>query len=251
VIEVSYSTEIGVKEHTLAESIALHLLPGILGGMVYFLAVRPIRNLGYPSIAALILALALVLTPLEIFYLLRQAKKEGKSSLHRLVPYRERLPFVQYLIWVPAVVIMSGLVVMILRPVTDGITGLFAWLPEALRLDLGLNSGYSRHVLIITYSLLFVQGAVIGPIVEEYYFRGYLLPRMPSNLKGYVPLLHCVLMALYHTWTPWLVVARTAGLLPLVYVVQRKKNIYIGMIAHCLLNMIDVVTGVVFILSGF
>jgi hypothetical protein len=37
-----------------------------------------------------------------------------------------------------------------------------------LRLDLGLNGGYSRRVLIITYSLLFVQGAVIGPIVEEY-----------------------------------------------------------------------------------
>ena len=249
--QVSSDTETGFKRHTFTQSIALHLLPGILCGAACSLIAQPIRNLGWPSIAALILAFAFVLTPFEVLYLLRQAKKDGKSSLDGLILYRERLPFLQYLIWVPAVVIMSGLVVAVLQPITEKTAGLFAWLPEALRLDLGLSDEYSTQVLSITYVLFFIQGAIIGPIVEEYYFRGYLLPRMPSSLKGYAPLLHSALMALYHTWTPWLVIARTVGLLPLVYVVQRKKNIYVGMIAHCLLNTIDVATGVIFILNRF
>lgn len=245
------NTEILFKKHTFTQSIALHLLPGILGGIVYFAIAQPITNVGYPSVAALMLALAFVLTPFEIIYLLRQAKKGGESSLGELIFYREQLPVVQYLVWVPVVMITSGLLVVLLGPITERIADLFTWLPEAFRLDMGLSDEYSRQILIITYVLLFFQGAIIGPIVEEYYFRGYLLPRMPSSLKGYAPLLHGALMALYHTWTPWLVIARTAGLLPLVYVVQRKKNIYIGMIAHCLLNMIDVAVGVNFILNQF
>jgi len=44
-------------------------------------------------------------------------------------------------------------------------------------------------------------------------------------------------------------VARAIGLLPLIYVAQKKKNIYIGMIAHILANTLDVVAGVMFILK--
>ena len=248
--EGASNTGFGFQKHTFTQSIALHLMPGILGGIMYFAIAQTVTNNGYPSITALMLALAFVLTPFEVIYLLRQAKKEGESSLDGLILYRERLHFLQYLAWVPTVFITSGLIVVLLRPITERIAGLFAWLPEAFQLDMGLSDEYLKQVLIITYVLLLIQGAIIGPIVEEYYFRGYLLPRMPSSLNGYAPLLHSVLMALYHTWTPWLVIARTAGLLPLVYIVQRKKNIYIGMIAHCLLNMIDVV-GVIFIRNQF
>ena len=88
----------------------------------------------------------------------------------------------------------------------------------------------------------------IAPTVEELYFRGYLLPRMP-HLKGWSPLLHSALFALYHTWTPWLAVTRTIFVLPLIYVVQRKKNIYLGVIAHCLINTIDVIVAVIYILG--
>ena len=36
---------------------------------------------------------------------------------------------------------------------------------------------------------------------------------------------------------------------PLTYIVKRKKNVYIGIIAHCLMNSIDFIIGLVFILS--
>ena len=44
-------------------------------------------------------------------------------------------------------------------------------------------------------------------------------------------------------------VARTLGVLPLVYIVKRKRNIYLGIIVHCLLNSVDFIVGVHFILN--
>lgn len=85
------------------------------------------------------------------------------------------------------------------------------------------------------------------PIIEEFYFRGYLLSRMPSKLKGWSALTHSGLFALYHTWTPWLFITRTISVLPLVYIVKWEKNIYIGIIAHCLMNSIDFIIGIIII----
>ncbi|HDZ12889.1 MAG TPA: CPBP family intramembrane metalloprotease, partial [Bacteroidetes bacterium] len=70
-----------------------------------------------------------------------------------------------------------------------------------------------------------------------------------SNLKGWTPLIHSALFSLYHIWTPWMFVARTLGVLPLVYIVKRKRNIYLGIIVHCLLNSVDFIVGVHFILN--
>jgi hypothetical protein len=53
---------------------------------------------------------------------------------------------------------------------------------------------------------------------------------------------HSLLFAAYHVFTPWMIVTRTIGLLPLVFAV-RRKNIYVGIIVHVLINSIDVVMG--------
>lgn len=41
-----------IEKHSTAQSIILHLFPGILVGCFYFLARQPVANLGYPSIFA-------------------------------------------------------------------------------------------------------------------------------------------------------------------------------------------------------
>ncbi len=239
-----------IEHHSIGKSLILHLLPGLSGGILYYATAQPIRNFGYPTIGALILAGILVLIPFEFGFLLYQAKKNnGKISLDEIVLYRQRIQIRQYFIWVPVIFVLSGLIMTFMKPVSDYLATLFTWIPEGMYLDMGLNGGYSKEVLIITYLFTFIFVVFIGPIVEELYFRGYLLPRMPPALKGWAPILHSGLFALYHTWTPWMFIARTVGVLPLIYVVQRKRNIYLGVIAHCLLNIIDVGAGVIFILS--
>ena len=101
-----------------------------------------------------------------------------------------------------------------------------------------------------SYLVFFLMIVLIAPILEELYFRGYLLPRM-ARIGIWGPVIHSVLFALYHVWSPWLAIGRALSVLPMVVVVQWKRNIYLGMAAHIIGNSIDAVAGVLFILQQF
>jgi membrane protease YdiL (CAAX protease family) len=235
-----------VEQHSLGKSVLLHLLPGLLIGLCYFALLPLFHQWGYPSMMALITALLLILVPFELGYLLYQGKqKNGRFSLEGIVLYRTPIPVRQYFIWVPVVFLIMGAIFTLMKPV-DGFlqNKLFAWMPM---LEGGLEGGFSKGALIVTYGMLLVVGAVVGPIVEEFYFRGYLLPRM-KYAGRWAPILHTFLFALYHVWTPWMFVTRTIAMLPIVFAVQRR-NLNTGIFAHIIINLVDVVAGVGFIVS--
>ena len=239
-----------IRKHTLFLSLVYHLLPGILIGGIYYLLVPTVLSVGYPSVMALILTAILVLIPVELGILLWEGKrKNGKISLKGIVLYRQKLAWHQYLLWITVIFVTSGLIITLLNPVSDFINGWFNWIPENLRLGMGLTNDFSRSKLIQTYALHFVLIVIVAPLIEELYFRGFLLPRMPEKLGWSGPVLHSLLFALYHTWSPWMFLARTLALLPLIYIVRWKKNIFLGIGAHWLINSIDFVMGVMFILS--
>jgi membrane protease YdiL (CAAX protease family) len=172
-------------------------------------------------------------------------KKNGSFSLRGVVLYRNPIPTWQYFVWVPALFVVMGLIFTLMKPVDAFLQdNLLAWIPT---LESGLQSGYSQGALILTYAMLAVFGAVLAPLVEELYFRGYLLPRMGFAGK-WAPLLHSLLFGLYHFWTPWMFVTRTLGMLPLIYAV-RRRNLNIAIIVHILVNFVDVVAGVGFIIA--
>jgi membrane protease YdiL (CAAX protease family) len=150
---------------------------------------------------------------------------------------------------VPVIFIASGAIITLLNPVSTAMAAWFDWIPEPLRLGMGLSEEFSRSKLIQTYALHFVFIIFVAPTVEEWYFRGYLLPRMPQKLGWSGPLVHSLLFALYHVWSPWMVLARTLALLPLIYIVRWKENIRLGMAAHWLINSIDFFVGLGFILA--
>lgn len=74
---------------------------------------------------------------------------------------------------------------------------------------------YSRFLLITTAVLGFFFSGLIGPVVEELYFRGFLLPRI-SRLGRWAPLLNTVLFSLYHFFTPWQNPGRILALTPCI-----------------------------------
>jgi hypothetical protein len=136
-------------------------------------------------------------------------------------------------------VLWAGLVFVVLgSALVDPIKeALFAWVPEWYNLGHYLVSQeYSRSVRVVTWALGIVFAVVVGPTIEELYFRSYLLPRMPA-LKGWAPLVGIILFAFYHFWSPWLLLVRMIAMLPMVYAVWWKRNIWIGIIAHCLVNL--------------
>jgi hypothetical protein len=231
-----------IEKHSTPQSVILHLLPGILVGSFYFLARQPVANMGYPSIFALLLAMAFILIPVELGYLLNQGKKKtGRFTLQGIISYRNAIPWWQYLVWPLIIFIVVGAIFALLKPVDSYMKErLFFWMPDV---NYGLDGHYSRTILIVTYSMFLIFNVFLAPLVEELYFRGYLLPRMKGK---FATLFHSFLFAAVHVFTPWMIITRTLALLPLVFGVK-KKNITIGIIVHILGNSMDLFTAIIFI----
>lgn len=167
----------------------------------------------------------------------------GTYTLKGIISYNNSILVRQLILWVVIIFVLTGVIFTFLKPLELFFQSkLFFWIPQ---MNPGLDGNYSKQILIFTYVMFFFFVALLGPFVEELYFWGYLLSRMKGKFG---PLLHSFLFAVYHIFTPWMILTRTIGLLPLVYVV-RRKNIYVGIIVHILLNSIDVVTGIIFIFT--
>ena len=237
------------EQHPLALSIVLHLLPGILIGLAFFLIGPYVQRRNLPPFVAQCIADVVVLVPFVLGLLWYLGyKKNGRLSLKGIVLYRERISWRSYLLFIPIVFVSAGLIPL-LAPVSNAIFArFFSWWPATYDLTADL-APFTRSTLIFSYLANFLVITLMAPILEELYFRGFLLPRLSRFGVWAVPI-HTVLFALFHVWTPWMVMARAIGLLPLAYVAQKKQNIYIGMVAHMLANLLDVVAGVAYILHA-
>ena len=236
-----------LREHSALLSLFLHLLPGILTGAVYFALRSPVVLAGYPPHVALVLAIPLAVIPAALGLLIYLGyKRNGHLSFEGVVLYRERIQFQKYFVYVPLLFAASLAIIGVGSAFVDGAlrTKVFPWMPS---LDWDNAGGYSRTVLIVSYSLTAMFVTIGESVVEELYFRGFLLPRMRYAGRWAVPL-HTFLFALYHVWQLWRFVSIMIGMLPIVFTARRTRNIYVGMIVHILLNSFDVIVGVAFIL---
>lgn len=235
--------------HSPVVSVALHILPGVITAAVYLLLRQPVASLGYPSLVALNLAILIGLIPTIAGILLYAGQRQnGRLSLRGVLLYRERMPLRRYLVYVPLVFGPSLVLIALVgekfaSPVLQ--TTLFSWMPTV---DWGLSGGYSKPVLIASYALVAIASTICEPVIEELYFRGFLLPRMRFSDRWTVPL-HSFLYALFHLWYPWRIVTLAVGMTPLVYAVRRSKNIYVGLIVHLMLDSSYLFLGVVYILG--
>ena len=226
------------KQHSTLHSIGLHLIPGAMVTIVFILITPSIVAKGYPSMLSFLIAALITLVPIEVGILLYVARKENsKASLWGAVGYRQAILGWQY------VVIPLGL--LIYAFLVQGVTGLidnaivssfFSWLPDWFLIsNLEQDSSMARPVLMITFYVGLLLNGIVYPFVEELYFRGYLLPRI-ERFGKWAPVINTALFSLYHFFTPWQFFSRIVWLLPWVYVVWKKRNIYLTIITHCLAN---------------
>lgn len=225
-------------------AIALHLLPGALATALFVLIADPVQDAGFPPLLAFMVAVLLVIVPFELGVVLRASRRTGSGGALASVPYRESMGAREWAILVPAVTVAAvigfGALSLLDAPIRDA---LFGWLPDWFRelVPVDAIGSYSTSAWTVTLAAYAAINILIGPVVEEIYFRGYLLPRL-SQLGRWAPLVNTVLFSLYHFWTPWAFVARIAGVAPFAYAVWWKRNVYLGMVVHVLLNAIGTVT---------
>lgn len=236
---------------SIAQVLFLHLVPGIVITVVFILLARLTTPLGWPSSLALLLTWPLVGIPVLLAILFYKGRQlNGKPSLEGILLYRQPLPKRQYLWLVPVLLVWAAAASTLLFPLGEAIhLSLFAAWPDWLNLtSLAQNpTQYSTGVLWVVVALSAVMNIAV-PITEELYFRSFLLPRLPFSPR-WSPLISAVLFSLYHFWLPWDIIGRIITLLPIVYAVQWKRNVYLSIFVHCLLNLLGTV-GLAAVVAG-
>ena len=115
------------------------------------------------------------------------------------------------------------------------IEGNLSWGVEALRSQTVVqqfaeSSSFERQ---LTFALALLFSGIVAPVVEEVYFRGFLLPRIEFVGEA-APVVNSFLFALYHFYMPWNVPAIFVMWIPLAIIVRKQRDLRIGVVVHCL-----------------
>lgn len=86
--------------------------------------------------------------------------------------------------------------------------------------------------------LVYFTGWLFNIFGEEFWFRGYILPRQELAFGRWAWLANGLMFTLNHLWQPWILIAILPTSLLLAYIVQRRKNTWIGIVQHGSTNII-------------
>ncbi|MDQ2075826.1 CPBP family intramembrane glutamic endopeptidase [Marinimicrobium sp. ABcell2] len=227
-------------QHSLFLSIFLHLFPGavLLAALLllgpYFVAQ------GLPVLLAVVVIDAIIVVPIMLGILWYAKRSSVTDKSRPVVDFREKIKWQWFLCFSLLTLLWAVLAFVTLAPLAELLRAqVFAWVPSWF--DLGnyaLNPDeYRPGSVVATWFLAFAITSITVPVVEELYFRGYLLPRI-DRYGAWAPFMNVVLFSIYHLWSLWLVPTRIIALLPLVYVVWLKRSIYIAIFVHVALNVV-------------
>jgi membrane protease YdiL (CAAX protease family) len=226
------------EQLSMGKAIALHLLPGAAIMLTYIILAWALRPLSLPSLLPFLFAVPIALVPAELGYLLYKGKqRNGRYSLKGIVLYRQPLSAAKF-IGYTLLTLVSMIALFVLLGFTDSflLQNVYAWWPAWLMPDYGTLIQESKALLVLGIVLTMLFGNILGPVIEEMYFRGYLLPRL-ARYGRWGLILNSVLFAVYHFWSPWSAISRAIAALPFG-IAARKGNIYVPIVAHCLINTI-------------
>ena len=238
-----------VDQDSLRRAVALHLLPGVAGLAAFLLAAPIVAALGCPALFAFYGPMSITIVAFEGGLLVRERRRRAAAGDSRpLVDLRGSLSLPRMAALAvglfAAGILLTGVLSLVDQVL---VTGVFAGLPSwwlVINGTAGVDA--PRGLLVATLAFGLVMNGFVGPIVEESYFRGYLLPRL-SRLGWRAPILNAVLFSLYHFWQPWALVSRLGYVLPYVAAVHRTRSVGLGMVVHCAANLLGllVLVGVV------
>ncbi len=216
-------------------SILFHLYPGIIATCGFLLVTPYLINKGYPPQFGMIITTGGIVIPILFIHLWIEKKRKGLKKLAELNGLEKKLS-VGKLILFPAVLIALAIILWGLTQPLNELTGrkLFYWLPEWYNLqDL---SGFDINKVKTTLILNLILNGLFIPVAEEFYFRGYLLPRM-KTWGNWAFVLNALLFSVYHFWQPYLYITLFIALLPMTFAVWKLRNLKLAIITHVILNI--------------
>jgi membrane protease YdiL (CAAX protease family) len=243
------------ERHSLPLSIALHLAPGALVVAAYMLLAEPfVKAIHYPIFLAWAIALVMVLAPVLFGLFWLGHKRNGRYSLSGVVAYLDgTISRGKIIAIIAGLIVWMTVVSIALIPLDNFIFNkFFTWIPfeGAGGSATTYLNGYSHSLLVITMLICLPLTGFTLPLIEELYFRGFLLPRI-SHLRSGAPVLNTVLFALYHFWAPWTVLSKVIFMFPTIWLVWRKKDIRLSIGMHPGTALLMATVGTIAIILGF
>jgi membrane protease YdiL (CAAX protease family) len=215
-------------------AIVLHFLPAIAIAAVYWLVTPWASRVGVPHVAVLLAAFAVIGIPLQLGIIRRVSRAVGHSVVRFVTP----IPLWQH---VAGAVLLIAIEFLLLRVplgrVSDYLAGhVFQWMPAAFTPasddDLAMTS---RSILLPVLLFQLLIDGIINPLVEERYFRGFLLPQL-GRLRLAAPVVSTMFFAIAHFWQPYNYLGIFVYVLPLTLFTWWRKNYYAQAFVHCFAN---------------
>ncbi len=208
--------------------------------MLIYLIIRPIVD-EFNLNAEFALNLAFLSAGVAIpIYILKKAKRQSGESVIGLAL---RSKWYEYIIY-PLLAIALAVAIISLVPISNVLENqLEPLLPEwFLQPWRGGTSDPSIVLFLLIFALL-VDG-FIHPIVEEYYFRGFLLKKL-SHYGWFAPVLSALFFSLFHLWQPQNIPIIFLSSLPWMFIVWWKKDLLMSIVIHCLANSIGAIVAII------
>jgi membrane protease YdiL (CAAX protease family) len=231
------------KPHSLRTTLLLHLAPGALLSIVFLAGAPFVMRAGGSSYLALVLSIPCSLVPFVLGVFFFEKKRTGRNFLFLITPLRNpRVSMLETLVGIIILWITAQAFYYFLAPISRTILSAFTDLMPswAINLDNLDPSDISTQTLFLG---LFLSGFV-GSIIQELYFRGYLLPRMSvPGIWGSV--LHAALFSIFHFYCFWRAIEFFVIFLPLVLYVKRKGNLLTVIIIHIMFNSLGIIIALI------
>ncbi len=225
-----------MKQLSKIKSVLFHLYPGVIITVCFAIVTPLLLNYQLPPQFSLLVIISIVAIPLLVLHINKAKKEEQKDKLAQINGYSNKISAGRLILYIIGLVIFMFFIWGITQPLNEIITRkLFSWLPAWYTVQ--DFKGYGKDIIIITLVLNLLVNGILAPIVEEYYFRGYLLPRMAVWGKWSV-VVNAILFSFYHFWQPYIYFTLLIALLPLSWAVCKTRDLRVGIYTHCALNII-------------
>ncbi len=235
------TTQIGLKKTiamvfgTTGLFTALYLITGILLPQL-------------PTILIFCISGGLFLMPVEWFLMLRQSIKDyGKYSLRIALIGQEKQPVLHIFFFALVLFGVAGIFSFTVQPLENMLLlafreKLLSFLPAGFDWNnIEYIKSFPKNIILATCTVYFIFNVFIGPITEEFFFRGYLTAH--NNKYGkWTPVIITIIFSLYHFWLPFHNIFRIFAFLPMAYISYRKRTIYFCMVSHILCNLFSTIS---------
>ncbi len=225
--------------------VALHLAPGVVfSGFLYLFSGELARH-GIGAYPAELMAIPICLAPLLAGIVLFWSRRTGEAgTILGAITYRDRSSWHDYALTAILLYAFWGLLSTLVIPLTGFLeTRFFGWFPDRLGTQamVGGMTEIPHGWRPAFFAMAVLFSGFLAPLVEEAYFRGFLLPRM-SRLGGKAPVINAFFFGLYHFFCPWNLPAIFLAFLPVAFVVRAKRNFRISLVLHVMYNLTGVLT---------